>query len=198
MPSSNPASPEEIPRDREPNWLLKFTAMLRFCLLLLLTATPLPAQTSAAQKHRPTSPATDDKWLDQVDALQNRARQIFKTEMSRQLDPACDPNKLSNAAFGNCFADDEAITERNYKTFARALTTSLAIEPPDVDPNIFPPSSRHFAAGEIAWRSYVDKTCAALGDTYEGGTVAPTAMKGCQQDLTRQHMKDLSEIFLKR
>ena len=170
--------------------------MPRFLPLLLLTTTTVLAQTSPAPKHRRTPPADDDKWLDQVRALENRASHILKSELSRKLDPGCDLDKLSNADFGNCFAADEAITERNYRDFVAALRTALAIQMPGTDPKIFPPASKNFAAGEAAWLTYVDKTCAALGDTYEGGSGSPIAETGCQQKLTQQHMKDLNEIFL--
>jgi uncharacterized protein YecT (DUF1311 family) len=43
----------------------------------------------------------------------------------------------------------------------------------------------------------VDKTCAALGDTFYGGTAAPSDMTACQQNLTQQHMKELADLFLK-
>lgn len=98
---------------------------------------------------------------------------------------------------GQCLSADESITQRNYQAFAQALKASLAIQPPDLDEKIFPPASRNFAAAEAAWVTYVDKTCAALGDTYDGGSGTPMAMTGCQQQLTQQHMKDLNEIFLK-
>jgi len=171
--------------------------MLRLSLIIVLATTPSLAQTTTPPSHTPPLRKSDDRWLDQVAILQNRARQILKAELSREIDPKCDPGKLSNADFGNCFAADEASTERNYRAFAQILEASLAIKQPDVDAKIFP-AAKHFAAGEIAWRTYVDKTCAALGDTYDGGSGAPSAMTGCQQQLTQQHMKDLNEIFLKQ
>lgn len=168
--------------------------MSRFLLLLLLATTPLLSQSPATTKRSPKG-SVNDKWLNQQ-TLQNRALHILKAELSRKLDLACDQNKLSNAEFGNCFAADEAITERNYRAFVQALKSSLAIEPPDVPVKGLPLPSKNFAAGEAAWLTYVDKTCEALGDTYYGGTAAPTDMTACQQNLTRQHMKDLDEIFL--
>jgi hypothetical protein len=171
--------------------------MSRFFLLVLLAAAPLMAQTHLSPNHhKPAAGADDDKWLKHVDAFEDRARQILKAELSRNLDPACNPDKLSNADFGNCFAADEAVTERNYRAFVEALRGALAIQAPDIDPKIFPPASKNFAAGEAAWRTFADKTWAALGDTYEGGTAAPSDMTACQQNLTRQHMKDLNQIFL--
>ena len=73
-------------------------------LFLLLATTPLLAQTTATAKHRPTFPATDGNWVNQQEALQNRARQILKAELSRKLDPACkacDPNY--KACMKRCF-----------------------------------------------------------------------------------------------
>jgi uncharacterized protein YecT (DUF1311 family) len=96
-----------------------------------------------------------------------------------------------------CLSADEVITERNYRAFASALKASLAIQPPELDQKIFPPASRNFAAAETAWLIYVDKTCTALGETYDGGSGTPEAMTGCGQQLTQQHMKDLEETFLK-
>ena len=174
--------------------------MSRLFLLLLVATAPLLAQTPASPSHRkpPAPAANDDKLLDKIGALQNRARQILKAELSRRPDPACNPEKLSNNTLDDCFAADGAITERNYQAFAEALKASLAIQLSDVDPKIFPPPSRNFATGEVAWRTFVNKTCAALGDTFVGGTISPIEMTGCHQDLTRQHMKDLNETFLKQ
>ena len=171
--------------------------MSRLLLILLLASAPLLAQTptSPGQHKAPPSTANDDKWLAQVSALQNRARQILKNELSRNLRPACDGPNLSNAEIGKCINADADRTERNYRAFIQALKNSLAIQPPDVDLR-FPIPSKNFAAGEIAWRSYVDKTCEALGDISYGGSGVPTDMTICQQDLTRQHMRDLSKIFL--
>ena len=170
--------------------------MSRLFLILLLIAAPLLAQTPRSQPEPSPQPATRDNWVYQQGALRNRAHQILKSELSRRLDHACDPLKLSNAAFGNCFAADEAITERNYRAFVQALKASLAIEPPDVSSERLPLPSKNFAAGEAAWHTYVDKTCAALGDTVYGASGAATDITMCQQNLTRQHMKDLSEVFL--
>ena len=171
--------------------------MSRFLLQLLLTTTTLVAQTSLAPKRAPTPPANDDNRIGQISALQNRASHILKGELSRKLNPTCDPAKLSNAEFGNCFNADAEITEHNYLAFVQALKASLAIKPPELDPT-FPLPSRNFAAGEAAWRSYLDKVCEARGDTEYGASGTPTDMTACQQNLTRQHMKDLNEIFLKR
>lgn len=170
--------------------------MLRFGVFVLLAAPPLLEQTGSAHSRIPP-PLSEDKWLNQVDALESRARQILKSELSRKLNPKCDNDQLSMAEEGQCLSADQAITDRNYRAFARAIKAALAIQPPEIDPTIFPPASKNFAAAESAWITYVDKTCAALGDTYEGGSGSPMAMTGCQQQLTRQHMKDLNEIFLK-
>ncbi len=169
----------------------------RFLFVVLLAA-PLLSQTPPASSSQKAPLSPDDKWVDQVDGLQNRARQILKAELSREMKPKCDAGKLSNAEFGDCFAADEAITERNYRAFVEALKALLSIEPPDVPVKGLPLPSKNFAAGEAAWRSFVDKTCAALGDTEYGASGIPTDMTRCQQDLTRQHMKDLNEIFLNR
>jgi hypothetical protein len=170
--------------------------MSRLFLLLLATAVPLVAQAPASHPSAPAPGSAEHKRLDEVDALQSRARQILKAELSRKLDPACDPEKLSNAEFGNCFEADEAITERNYRAFVDALKASLAIEPPEVPVKGLPLPSKNFGAGEVAWRTYVDKTCTALGDTEYGASGIPTDMAACQKRLTRQHMTDLKDIFL--
>jgi hypothetical protein len=178
--------------------------MSRLLLILLLASAPLLAQTptSPGQHKAPPSTANDDKWLAQVSALQNRAHHILKAELSRKPGPACDKSqlyaKLSNAEYTRCVAADEVITRHNYQAFVDALAASLSIQDPDEDPQIYPLPSRNFAPAETAWRTYLDKTCAALGDTYGGGTGRGAAMSECQQGLTRQDMKDLDEIFLKR
>ena len=178
--------------------------MSRLLLFLLLASAPLLAQAPASPSHRkPPAPASDDdKWLAQVSVPQDRARHILKSELYRKLHPGCDYsqlyNKLSNAEYTRCAEADEAVTRHNYQAFVDALSASLSIQAPDEDPEIFPLPSKNFATAEAAWRTYLDKSCAALGDTYGGGTGAPAAMAQCQQNLTRQHMKDLDEIFLKR
>ncbi|HET6169912.1 MAG TPA: lysozyme inhibitor LprI family protein [Terracidiphilus sp.] len=173
--------------------------MSRLLILLLLATTPLLAQTpKTSTRHKASVPVTDDgKWVDSIGTLQNRAGDILKAELSRKPDPACDNDQLSMAEEGQCLSADETITERNYRAFAQALKASLEIQPPELDRKIFPPASKNFAAAEAAWLKYVDKTCAALGDTYDGGSGTPMAMTRCQQQLTQQHMKDLNTIFLK-
>lgn len=175
--------------------------MFRLALLVLLTAAPLLAQTPTEPKHRTTQAVSeDDKGLVQVSALENRARRILKTELSRKPGPACDEAqflvKFSNAEFTRCHEADEAITQHNYQAFVDALTASLSTLPPDEDPTVYPLPSRNLTAGEAAWRTYLDKTCAALADFHAGGTGAAAAEMQCRQKLTRQHMRDLSAIFL--
>ncbi|HEX5284553.1 MAG TPA: lysozyme inhibitor LprI family protein [Bryocella sp.] len=177
--------------------------MFRLTLLILLAAAPLLAQTPTAPKHSKTpADSIDDKWLAQVSPLENRARQILKVELSRKPGPACDDAKylvkFSNAEYTRCHEADEAITQHNYEAFVDALSASLSILPSDEDPSVYPLPSRNFTTAEAAWRTYLDKTCLALGDTFGGGTGAGAAIARCQQSLTREHMKDLNEIFLER
>ncbi len=168
--------------------------------MALIAATPLLAQVQKPvdQHKAPGFPAADEKRFDQVDALQNRAREILKTELARQPDPACDPDKLSSMELDGCAAADEAVTERNYRAFLRALKASLAIQGPDIDPKILHPPSKNLAAGEVAWRTYLNKTCAAVVDGLEGGTIAPVVRVSCLQNLTQQHMKELADLFLQQ
>ena len=171
--------------------------MPRFFVLLLLTTAPLLAQTPSPSSHRKT-PAANDKSVDQAEAVQNRARQILNTELARKPGTACDGANLSSAEFGKCLDARAATTERNYRAFVQALQASLSIEPADVPVKGLPLPSKNFAAGEAAWRLYVDKTCEALGDTEYGASGVPTDTTACQQNLTRQHMRDLGGIFLDR
>ena len=171
--------------------------MSRFSLLLLLSTIPLSAQSSAPPKHRPAPPAADrGNPVNEIDRLQSRARETLHAELSRKLDPSCNSLTLSKVDFSNCFARDAAITQRNYQAFVHSLEASLAIEPdPNIDRQIYP-AVKNFASGETAWRSYVDKTCEALGDTDAGGTGTGFHLTDCKQKLTRQHMKDLGWLFL--
>lgn len=176
--------------------------MFRSLLLLLFLTTPsAPAQNANPPKHHNAQPATeDDKWLHQVQALQNRARHILRAELSRKSGPACDLSnlftKFSNAEHTHCTEVDEVITEHNYQAFVDALSASLSTLSPDEDPYIHPLPSKNLAAAEAAWRTYLDRACAALGDFHAGGSSAGASVAQCQQYLTRQHMQDLNEIFL--
>ncbi|HEY4010850.1 MAG TPA: hypothetical protein VGM11_11920 [Acidobacteriaceae bacterium] len=166
-------------------------------VLLLLALHPLPVQgTPTPSQNNVLTSGTAYKQLDRLNALQSRARQILKSELSRRIDHECGDANLSNAESGKCLNADAAITERNHRLFTRALEASLTIEPPDVAVSGLPLPSRNFTAAEAAWHSYVGKTCAALGDTEYGASGTPTDMVRCQQYLTRQHMKDLGELFL--
>jgi hypothetical protein len=152
--------------------------MSRFLLALLLASAPLLAQAPAPSSHRKAStPDRDDnKWLAQVSPLEQRARQILKAELSRKLHPGCDYSqlykRLSNAGYTRYAEADKVVTEHNYQAFVDALSASLSILPPDEDPEIFPLPSKNFETAEAAWRTYLDRTCAALGDTYGAGTGA--------------------------
>ena len=122
--------------------------MSRFFLLVLLTTASLLAQTAASPSQpKPSAHAADHNWVSQQSALQDRARQILKSELSRKLDPACDPTTRSKMEFYNCFAADAAITERNYRAFAQALKASLAVPLPNSDPETYP-AAKTFACGE--------------------------------------------------
>jgi len=166
--------------------------MSRFLVFLVLTASPLIAQT-AGTPH--LAFPTDGNWVNQQTELQNHARKILKSELSRRLGPTCDMRTLSKIDFGNCFIADAAITQRNYRAFAQALKGSLAVPVPNFDPEVYP-AAKTFTAAEVAWRSYMEKTCDALGITEHSGTETGMDVTACQRSLTRQHMKDLGNIFL--
>lgn len=170
--------------------------MSRFFLLVLLATTPLAAQTADSPNHHKAAASADDgNWVKQQSALQNRARQILKSELSRKLSPACDMRLLSDVDFSHCFAADAAVTQRNYRAFAEALKTSLAVPVPNFDPETYP-AAKTFASGEVSWRSSMEKTCDAVGITDYSGTGTGLHVIACQRNLTRQHMKDLADIFL--
>ena len=176
--------------------------MSRFLLLLLLASAPLLAQTptSSGQHKAPSSTAEDDKWLAQVSAIRERARHILKAELSRKLHPGCDYSqlykKLSDAEYTRCAETDEVITEHNYQSFVDAVSAYLSIQDPEEDPAIHPLPSRNFAAAEAAWHTYLDKICAAVGDFHAGGSGVGAEVAESRQRLTRQHMRDLNEMFL--
>jgi len=169
--------------------------MSRFFLFLLLATAPLIAQSHAAPTHHPNPPADEDNPIARQGAFENHAREILRSELARKLGPACGMRMLSDVDFSHCFSADAAITERNYRAFTQTLKNSLAIPHPNFDPEVYP-AAKTFAAGEVAWRSYMNKTCEAAGMTDYSGTGAGLHVIACQRSLTRQHMKDLGDIFL--
>jgi uncharacterized protein YecT (DUF1311 family) len=160
--------------------------------IALLAISPAAFQPQA----KPPAPATQaDPGIAEAKRLEAKARSILKAEMARA--DRCDIEK-SNAEFTDCVSADFEKTNRNYLNFSKTLQAIFAIPDPDVPRDIYPSGEKPFASGESAWRTYRNRTCEAMGDTFDGGTVTESEEISCKKSLTRQHMKDLADIHLSK
>jgi uncharacterized protein YecT (DUF1311 family) len=91
---------------------------------------------------------------------------------------------VSVAAQGRCF--EQAIRSTGQK-IARAERAILRLV-------YYRRARRPFVAGERTWRKYRQASCAAVAETYEGGTWAPVARDACLLRLNRTHLADLTSL----
>jgi len=140
--------------------------------------------------------------------LRAQAKKAFDAEMAREKAGDC-PNARSTYETNNCLNNEFGITDENYKTYVEAVQALLSLKGPPppgqevhavqsgpAGPELTPEQhTAEFDHLEAVWKPYSDAVCTATFHQYGGGTAGPPAEGECGLRMTRQHMRDLDQVY---
>ncbi|HEX3942189.1 MAG TPA: lysozyme inhibitor LprI family protein [Acidobacteriaceae bacterium] len=121
------------------------------------------------------------------------AHVAYDAEMS-QVGQDC-PSQIEVADRNDCLEDVRVQSYKNFDTFYAGLREVLIDQAPN-DSNAL-----ELDAAERAWEAERTKTCDAVSQTYDLGTVKhpgstqPSARARCLIQLTRSRMRDLMQLY---
>ena len=122
--------------------------------------------------------------------LHTRALAAVQAERARPKQPMCG-KAVTTLAINNCYADELAIGNANYKKLVLALG---ALWRADGDAKTAP-KRIPFDDAETAWGKYRDAACDAMGAEYEGGSLRTSLEIGCENTLVRHHIEELWALY---
>ncbi len=120
----------------------------------------------------------------QVQKFQKDAQSALLSQQAKEGKDCLD----AGTTYGEniCIGKVEALTKQDFDRFYNSLVSLLAPEASNI---------KKLEDAQAAWVQYRAKSCDAIGHLYEGGTIRPSAVAGCEIALMRSRMRDLDNIY---
>ena len=138
------------------------------------------------------------KWNGSATAqaqYRKQGTEALAKERARSKANLCtEAEKGGNAQIEQCLTDQAKETERNYRSYSRAIGALLRL-PAEAEPAQSPQKRLPFDLAEEAWQAYRDRSCTSMATQWEGGDEAPVAYSDCHLKLTWNHMNELADLY---
>jgi hypothetical protein len=188
------------------------TTIIICCLLVSVPVWPAQRDPGRQEKVLTPEQKVYQQALKQASAerqrLRAQAKQAFDAEMAQEKAEDC-PNARTTYEINVCLSKESGITDGNYKSYAEAVRALLSLkEPPlpgqqaepvhagTMGPELTPEQqAAEFDGLEATWKPYSEAVCTATFHQFGGGTAGPAAEGECRLRMTRQHMRDLDQVY---
>lgn len=176
--------------------------MRAFCLLVvLIQAVGLSAD--ASPQNAPNPRQDYERYLAQCYRFVDQADAAWDREMARENAGDCvEAGKAGQQPYNARFGKEVEITIANYKAYSAAFRAIFAMNPSGMDYDTPGPTGRplrpeefvpRFDDVEAGWDKYRSQMCDLAGDSWRGGTIAPSMGSTCDLQLIRNHMRELGQ-----
>jgi uncharacterized protein YecT (DUF1311 family) len=151
-----------------------------------------PSQVVAMQREK------EEAYFARRVELREKAKTVLAREMAREKNGDC-LEVVSTADTNICLTKEIETTTANYKEYIADLHALFGLEgrwkETDSRAQTSEEAALQFDEVEKAWQAYQTARCSAVHDNFRPGTIAPQMAADCRQRLTRNHMRELDEIY---
>ena len=137
-------------------------------------------------------------------SLVEQAKQVFAAEMEREKAGDC-PDARTTVDFNICYGKAADVTDENLKAYEAAIRGVLGLKYPDspdgkttgiAGPELSPEqSAAEFDQVEKMWHEYLEAGSAVAFHQFDGGTGGPSFGVETRVRLTRDHLRELHDIY---
>ena len=155
----------------------------------------LPCGTLCAAPQEKGSTATSSYQTKRA-AIQTVGANYLQAENDHEKAPYCGEKAESSAEKRICAAVDFQTTHKNYTAYKKAIAALLKLrDPENPDVSNQPNQAETFERSERLWLRYREVQCRTVADAFYGGTIQPQILSSCKQDLTRNHLNELDDLY---